>query len=109
MKNHFKTRAVCVFLAGYVLLMSLMPCMDVVISQGSGTTFAGASLSNPGHADHRDCCSPFCSCTCCNVAMEVTPGVAISGLGLLPQKFIFPVDLHLLSDYSFVAWEPPKA
>jgi len=108
-KKNIGIRAICLLLAGYVLLLAIMPCMDDVTNHGKVTRLPGISLSMPGHAVHPDCCSPFCSCSCCNIAMEVTPGCVVCGLVILPQKFIFPVNRHLLSDYSFVAWEPPKA
>ncbi|MEI6682878.1 MAG: DUF6660 family protein [Bacteroidota bacterium] len=108
MKKNIGTRVICVFLAGYVLLLALMPCMDDVISQVNTTPLPGTGISVPGHADHPGCCSPFCSCSCCNVAMEVTQGCVISGIAFLSQKLVFPDNRHRLSDYSMVAWEPPK-
>ncbi|MCH5684560.1 hypothetical protein LWM68_09955 [Niabella sp. W65] len=95
------------------MVVSLLPCGDarnecnnspqqVKIEQA-----AGHSHQN----DHNDACSPFCSCTCCNI---------IAGFTLQPLKTIdlepclrgtlqYPIrNTFYISAYSRSIWQPPK-
>jgi hypothetical protein len=86
----------------------MAPCVDDVLN-GCETQHISASQAATGsHADHHDCCSPFCACSCCSLAMEVALSFFVSTNAPPPQKVIFSFDPSFISSFSYSFWQPPK-
>jgi hypothetical protein len=87
------------FLIVYLLTLTLMPCPDQVVQEG---TVMHGMINQGQHGndnDHADCCSPLCTCSCCSLSFETAKIFIVS------QAFPLPIE----SNYHFSIWEPPKA
>lgn len=106
------------FLTIYVLVLSALPCRDVVDDLPnpilSSVTHVDSSRSNPGHEKHehrRDGCSPFCSCQCCNLKMETLQMFET----IFDRKEVvqisvtqYEIDAPSIDNYPNQIWQPPK-
>jgi len=94
----------------YIALIACYPCMDK--DNGGDVQQYGYELSNidgHSHAGDADLCSPFCSCSCCSITIQ-----------LVVTSVVVPVCIHdyitiqtpylekvwVSSTYSI--WQPPK-
>ena len=97
------------FLIIYLLILTLMPCMDKEVHSGAGIH----EMINLGHQgsqdDHQDCCSPLCTCSCCNLPFETTKTFIIEQTYSLPRPIVCAYNPQIESYYHFSIWEPPKA
>jgi hypothetical protein len=108
MKKLTTTRLITFLLACYVLALTLAPCVDNTLNCCETQHLLSGDTSTGSHADQHDCCSPFCTCSCCNLAMEVTLPFFMNIETPLPQKMIFSYNLRVISLFSFSIWQPPK-
>jgi hypothetical protein len=97
----------------YLLVVSLLPCSDARNEcTDASQQFQVEQASAHNHqSDHNDVCSPFCTCTYCNV---------IAGFALQPLKAIdlkpvvkgtpqYPVHhTFFISAYFGNIWQPPR-
>ena len=101
--------ALSILMGCYILLLTLIPCVDEI----SPSFFSGqvhySVTSKLAHEGDHDCCSPFCSCNCCNVPVEV-------GFHIIYLKVNLPLSILIaghIFNYTFPVptsiWEPPKA
>ena len=94
----------------YILTLTLMPCLDKEVHSGAGIH----EMINPGQPandddDHKDCCSPLCTCSCCSLSIE-TAKIFLVTLDFQQQKtLVFFYNPQIVSHYLFSIWEPPKA
>ncbi|MEI7664004.1 MAG: DUF6660 family protein [Bacteroidota bacterium] len=96
-------------LAWYVLSLSMAPCVDTSLDFRVPQHVCAGHPSNDAGADHHDSCSPFCTCSCCNLAMEVEPSCMVTIASCQPQKRTFSFTPRFISCFTYVIWEPPKA
>ena len=93
----------------YIIALTLTPCPDYgnhaenAMHDLAGTEQAGDS----GH--HEDCCSPFCTCSCCGVLFEAEKISLLTRDSSPPKTLIFFFDPQFESNYLFTIWDPPKA
>jgi hypothetical protein len=91
------------------MALTLDPCVD----SDRDCTGSGTAISEQGTADadagHADLCSPFCTCNCCSVSMEVASililPVTSVHYSILPCFF----EPQPVSVFYPPVWEPPKA
>ena len=102
------TRLFTMLLAFYVLVLTLAPCVDYELNCCETQHIMASQADAGGNASHHDACSPFCTCSCCNLAMEVAMPYFLSTQSPQPQQFIFSFTPRFISFYSFTIWEPPK-
>jgi len=91
----------------YILLLTLLPCIDVPISQDNHT----AAMSQNGHETHqgeKDNCSPFCTCSCCATSAIFQEYLAEFNSFLFIGQNYFPVSSKFISDPLASIWQPPK-
>jgi hypothetical protein len=97
------------FMAVYIVALTLMPCMDHHDHQDSGIR-AATSVSLTGHdQDHQDCCSPFCTCSCCHLPFQNSDMLVFGQDISLPEIFNFVYDPVIKSAHYYSIWQPPKA
>ena len=54
------------FMACYILFLTVCPCMDrVIFHYDQCDAIAQTPIHSPVNDSHADCCTPFCSCQCC--------------------------------------------
>ena len=54
------------FMACYILFLTVCPCMDRVFYQHDRCdAISQTPIHDAGNDSHADCCTPFCSCQCC--------------------------------------------
>ena len=106
-------RLTAAILAILVLILSCLPCADVV-AMPSAKTEQGSSIQQPltQHSeDHKDVdlCSPFCHCACCAGFSIIYSPVVI------PQRIHIPIpQLHAdfssaeVIEISLPIWQPPQ-
>ncbi len=103
-----------IILALYILLLSLLPCGDVIMALDDITTVENITLEENDHQHSNNCnddpCSPICGCSCCSIVMDYPVGIDID-LILPPIPFFeLPCSLNskigILS--TFDIWQPPK-
>lgn len=97
------------FLAVYVVALTLNPCVDKEIS------CPGSHVENHGNSDqgagdeHKDLCSPFCTCNCCNISMEVAAPMLLPATPILQNTLTYFYNPQLLSVFLPSIWDPPKS
>ncbi|WP_461131616.1 DUF6660 family protein [Spirosoma aerophilum] len=107
-----------ILLAFYLLGLSLWPCADELLFP-SGTaatsyaTLAAASIPQPGSSHpHQDQCTPFCSCTCCAVALTTIIFFSYSltrSVDISPVRVVtFPYTPIHWADQASAIWQPPQ-
>lgn len=102
-----RMKSLSVFLSVYIVLLSILPCDDIVIihpSQQTEYSQAGSSACHDG-VDH---CSPFCTCHCCQACFHISDqplDSIIIGFGL--KYFESKAIIHNVDLFEFPI--PPKA
>lgn len=94
----------------YILALSLVPCNDVYNGHNREKTVAAYSQSH-GKADKNDTCTPFCTCSCCNIsASPETDPIKICFEKTLSLSIVkFPLgNITIFSNYNGSIWQPPK-
>jgi hypothetical protein len=109
MDNKKMKRIFTVLMAFYVLVLVFAPCVDGDFSIDPNPRPVISSAAVPIHQDQHDCCSPFCSCSCCGVSFEVLKSFFISRDFSLYGSLTFFFDSRFQSRSDFTIWEPPKA
>ncbi|MDE1192707.1 MAG: hypothetical protein PW786_11295 [Arachidicoccus sp.] len=95
----------------YLLALSAVPCRDIYKICPNNTIIKELSQSQNHEANRDDACSPFCTCSCCNLSanpkftflkIEITKLIVVS-------KITFPIqDFSFVSNYYGNIWQPPK-
>ena len=96
------------FLALYVIALTFHPCVD---SDRTCTGSAVIATENPAHdsgPDHKDLCSPFCTCSCCNVPAEITTTVVLPYIPIFHRTITFFFTPQLTTTFLPSVWDPPK-
>src|SRR4051812_37686981 len=92
-------------LAFIVLCLSLIPCSDkICIDEKIGIE----AHSDQAHSDHREGCTPFCTCSCCstNIVFSVETIIISKIPELITQNLFFYQESK--SHFSHSIWQPPK-
>lgn len=107
--KHYKY-ILALFLAITILVISFYPCADRYVSSMVQTEVASTEAFETQHKEHSsDACSPFCTCVCCAVSVNLAlPNYTLPQLlltlatakTLLPYPFVETVVYHI--------WQPPK-
>lgn len=100
-------KALTVFLSLYILLLSGMPCDDIVIWHSSEQTSLSQNTADAGHGD-ADHCSPFCTCQCCQACFQISDPpsfIALFGFGITYNEIKPDFESVILFDFQV----PPKA
>jgi hypothetical protein len=102
-------KVIAILLTCYILLLVVAPCVDKDICVGGNDHPSLIPSGLPFHQDQLDCCTPFCSCSCCGIPIEVMKAFIISRdySVLTTLTFLYNPRLHSHCDFSI--WEPPKA
>ncbi|MFV5696587.1 DUF6660 family protein [Flavobacterium sp. LB3P122] len=103
-------RIVNFILSIYFIILSCMPCVDIVYNydSNSGITIVQQEQKQE---NHQEICSPFCICSCCGqqIVFQASnyfaiPTQPVSSVGketiLYIQKFV--------SNFNGTIWQPPK-
>ncbi len=98
-----------ILIAFYLQVLIFAPCADVDISVYASTSPLVSSATIPIHQSHHDCCSPFCTCSCCSAPFEVLITCFVSQDHFLNGTLTFFSDSRFRTRYDFTIWEPPKA
>jgi len=99
-------KALAVFLSFYIVLLSGIPCVDVVQQDISQKVELSQNASS-GHHDTGQC-SPFCTCMCCqaNFYISITPTISPSE-SLAIVYYEHTIDFQSLDLFDFLI--PPKS
>lgn len=96
------------FLAVYVLALTLEPCVDKEIHHPGSHMVCAAEMGHGTGADHKDVCSPFCTCSCCNIFMEVAAHLLLPATPIQQNTLGFFYNPQLTSIFLPSIWDPPK-
>jgi hypothetical protein len=95
-------------MAFLVLALSIMPCADTNAMPNAKEKTEIAKSSQQQHDNHRDECSPFCTCTCC-------VGIALLGnfkkaTGIIPPsaQVYSSMIASALFTIPLPIWQPPQ-
>ncbi len=69
-EHHMKLSGIILFIV--VFTQTLMPCMDAHPGDLLQTAIMSQTSHHDSHHTDSDCCSPFCTCQCCNTVFYVT-------------------------------------
>lgn len=64
-------KAFAIFLSFYIILLSAIPCVDVVRHATSDKVELTQSTTDDHH-ENDEHCSPFCTCICCQAIFNIT-------------------------------------
>lgn len=100
-------KALTVFLAIYIVLLSGLPCPDVAFHSASPKIelTRDTSAGDQGDQDH---CSPFCTCQCCQACFQLPDmrfEFAVLGAGFAVHAIRTDYKNLVLFDFFI----PPKA
>lgn len=66
------------FLACYILFLTVCPCMDsVIFHHDQCDAIAQTPSHSPVDDSYADCCTPFCSCQCCQSLFFVSQALTL--------------------------------
>ncbi|MDP4281785.1 MAG: hypothetical protein Q8867_06500 [Bacteroidota bacterium] len=100
-------KALSRFLALYIILLSLLPCADVVSDNNvQKIGFFKNMVNNP--MDNVDHCSPFCTCQCCQGNFFTSTSPVIQSAPVVRVVY-FESTLDFQSVDLFDFFTPPKA
>lgn len=104
--NH-DMKFLAIILSIYVLVLTILPCVDVPIDNLLHKTEL-AKASSDKHTDEADHCSPFCTCQCCASPM-VFHGLSfeLKFHAELQQRIYSYTDAYVSSHFRAI-WQPPK-
>ena len=102
-------RVLAFFLALYVIALTLDPCVDNEATCSAATQLV-KETGTPDHGNsHQDLCSPFCTCNCCSLSMEVAAAFFLPATPVLYSTLPYFFEPRPVSAYPAPVWEPPKA
>lgn len=90
-----------------------MPCSDVNAKSISGDHSQISTNAESSHSDEKDdACSPFCFCSCCQIAViafKIEPLLEIPTQVqfYFPNKILFQKNNIAYQVYDHI-WQPPK-
>ena len=96
------------FLAVYVVALTLDPCADKEISCPGSHIESHGDDQDAGD-QHKDLCSPFCTCNCCNISMEVATPLLLNAMPINQNTIESFYNPQLLSVFLPSIWDPPKS
>jgi hypothetical protein len=102
-------RVFTVLLAFYVMVLVFAPCVDEDFSVSGKSEAVVSTESMPVHQDQHDCCSPFCTCSCCSVPFEMMKAFVITNDFPQYGSLTFFFKYQFQTRIDFTIWEPPKA
>lgn len=97
----------CYILSIYIISLLAYPCHD---KSDHLNTYKTEKSTDQNH-NEQEChtCSPFCSCSCCNVNTIVT---VKAGIKTAETVSALPVSIYKetsIKDIILSIWQPPKA
>ncbi len=96
-----------IFLSLYILLLSAMPCADVDTHGSLPRSELSAASPASQHSD-SDCCSPFCTCRCCQGTFSHSSPIGLAVAEATPVSWhTFIPDFRSVDLFDFRV--PPKA
>src|ERR1035437_8236294 len=100
-------KIVAVFLSFYILVLTAIPCFDVIEhASAQGVELSANTAIN--HQNDTDCCTPFCNCQCCQASFTVTKCITLSPVNLSGISYLeIPSKLQSLELFDFLI--PPKS
>lgn len=100
-------RYITTILAFYVLILTVLPCLDVHKDADIHQNELNTNTSQSGHND-TDHCSPFCTCQCCsNTAVNHSFSIDFNCHIFLKKEYFNFKYLHNSSIIDSI-WLPPK-
>jgi|WetSurMetagenome_2_1015567.scaffolds.fasta_scaffold254295_2 hypothetical protein len=96
------------FLAVYVIVLTLAPCVDEEVTCREVQQIHATSPSE-AQGGNQDTCSPFCTCSCCNISMEVAAPFVFHMIAPAPGELTHFFAPRTESFFTPSIWEPPKA
>ena len=114
-----KLKTLTYILSIYLLLLSVLPCVDGLVctddvpTQHScshtidGTTAENATTED-GHEHEAGVCSPFCSCDCCSTSLFDFIQILDYQLIIIPSISYTFLEEPPFQDFSHAVWQPPK-
>jgi len=103
------TRIISFSMAFYVLMLVFAPCVDQDIAVAGNSQTSVSKGMQPIHEDQHDCCSPFCTCSCCSVPATLMKAFLVSQDYTRPETIVFFIGSDAVSDFFSEVWQPPKA
>lgn len=96
-------RLLALLLSLYVICLTALPCADVP-DRGHE-----APLTQQSHNhDDADCCSPFCTCNCCAMAMHCEIQAVDFQVRTLVREQITAYPTLIETQRVGEIWQPPK-
>ncbi|TRZ73875.1 MAG: hypothetical protein D4R97_04635 [Bacteroidetes bacterium] len=102
-------KVLTVLMAFYVLVLVFAPCVDHDLTVDPNPRPVINTATLPIHQDQHDCCTPFCTCSCCSAPFELLKAFIISQDFFQNGTLTFFFNSRFQTRYDFTIWEPPKA
>lgn len=103
-------RPLALFIAIYMVLLSIVPCgdeRDCKINLGPKTTILNSN-HNSGKTHIEEACTPFCSCNCCSISMMKS----LPYFPIMIDETLLDIDIiyssSKLPKTAPSIWQPPK-
>lgn len=88
-----------------VLWLTLTPCIDTPEDNCVSKTEMSQQHS---HSGDLDLCSPFCTCQCCQVCVNI-PSVLFTQVHSANPEFLYPVaHQDVPHDFNYELYKPPR-
>ncbi|WP_155990052.1 DUF6660 family protein [Terrimonas ferruginea] len=97
------------FMAFMMLALSILPCRDNPGSEPSAAIYTLSSQHDPHqHEDHKDVCSPLCSCACCATSSVTAPAIEFTTAAVHHHPGICGFRSGSLRQMAIPVWQPPQ-
>ncbi|MFI5218635.1 MAG: DUF6660 family protein [Bacteroidia bacterium] len=98
---------IATFLAITMMVMFIIPCADACDSN-SHQIESSFETPQEHHQEHKDACSPFCSCSCCSIQITVVHFPVLTFVTPEIMKTFSVFKQPFFSSFSSSIWQPPK-
>ena len=102
-------KILALILSCYLLILGIVPCADKVDHHLQKEKIENI-ISSAHHTDvqhGRDVCSPFCTCSCCQVNVDVSADFSFISL-ITPSEKLLNVLQSIVIERPNSVWQPPK-
>ncbi|WP_143167080.1 DUF6660 family protein [Mucilaginibacter sp. OK098] len=93
----------------YFVLLALLPCQDRNEIAAHVKIHAAVQQSHSGNdLCGQETCPPFCSCTCCSTARQLTSNPALTIFTQTIARSYAEHAVAAIREQSIAIWQPPQ-
>ncbi|MFC6269488.1 DUF6660 family protein [Frigoriflavimonas asaccharolytica] len=99
------------FFSIYLFALAVVPCADAMTIHEQFSQNSEFSQTDQHSENHQDLCTPFCTCSCCGISLDIKFASVFLKFPEAKSEFykiIANRQTSLFSNYNGSIWQPPK-